>query len=204
MRKCGDCQACCKIMPIGEIGKKANTRCSFQKFKVGCTVHGTSKQPPSCRMWSCWWLLDPAFDLPRPDRAGYVVDPTPDFVVFGDDVFKGKRVAAIQVWADASRPNDWVAVQPWLCRVIADREMVAVIRFGSDHAVTMIPPQLSETQDWQLIDSRMIQARTASNIRASLAREAQAAMADALSNNPQAVEQLTPAPEEIRNPDAAD
>lgn len=190
MRACGDCQACCKVMPIGEIGKPANQRCGFQKFKVGCKVHGTASQPSSCKRWSCWWLLDATFDLPRPDRAGYVVDPTPDFVIFGENAFAGKRVQAIQVWVDASRPEAWGGCVDWLKRQIGDRELVAVIRFGNDAAITLIPPQLAkdhvdrtgmddETADgWALIDSRVLPVATAHNIRTGMAHDAQQAMAE--------------------------
>lgn len=184
MRQCGDCQACCKVMPIAEIGKKANTRCGYQKFKVGCKVHGTPSQPASCKLWSCWWLRDASFDLPRPDRAGYVVDPTPDFVIFGDDAFTGKRVAALQIWVDANRPDAWGGAEQWIKKHIGDRDMVAVIRFGSKAAITMVPPQLSETGDWNLIDSRMILEATANNIRSSMAQKAREAMAEKMKEHP--------------------
>lgn len=172
MRECGDCQLCCRVMPIGEIGKPAGQRCGYQKFKVGCSVHGTLKQPMSCKLWKCWWLTDPTFDLPRPDRAGYVVDTTPDFVVFGDDVFNGKRVTALQIWTDEKRPEAWGAAEDWIKKTIGDKEMVCVIRFGSNAAITFVPPKLSPSGEWQLIDSRCIPHRVADNVRAQIKQEA--------------------------------
>jgi hypothetical protein len=164
MRQCGDCQLCCFIMPILEIGKKAGVRCSNQKFGTGCKVHGTQAQPRSCQAWSCWWLMNPAFDLPRPDRAGYVVDPTPDVAVLGD-VHTGKRISALQIWADTRHPDAWRAALPWIKEVIGDQEIVAVIRFGSYKAITIVPPKLSNTGDWLEVESVMMKQVTAAAIQ---------------------------------------
>jgi hypothetical protein len=164
-RQCGDCQLCCRVLPISEIGKKAGARCSNQKFNVGCKVHGTKAQPGSCVAWSCWWLMNPAFDLPRPDRAGYVVDPTPDVAVMGADVHADKRVSALQVWADTRRPDAWRAALPWIKEVIGDKEIVAVIRFGSHEAITIVPPRLSSTGDWIEVKSVMMKQVTADALK---------------------------------------
>lgn len=164
-RQCGDCGLCCRVLPIGEIGKKHGVQCSYHKFKKGCTLHGTPAKPESCNRWSCWWLLDPRFDLPRPDRAGYMIDMMPDFVVFGEDVFTGKRVNALQIWADPKRPEAWRDAMDWIKRVIGDREAVAVIRFSSNEALTLVPPCLSDTGDWVEIDSRLMGGVHADTVR---------------------------------------
>lgn len=166
MRTCGDCQACCKIMPISEIGKPSNTRCSKQKFGVGCKVYGTQAQPPSCKRWSCWWLLSPEFNLPRPDRAGYIVDPMQDFVVIGEDVHAGKRVPALQIWADPNRPDAWRGAIEWIKKALAFKgEAVSVIRFNEREAVVLVPPSLSDTGEWKEVDSRIMKPVTAEALR---------------------------------------
>lgn len=164
-RSCGDCGLCCRVLPIGEIGKKFGEPCGYHKFKKGCTLHGTPSKPESCRRWSCWWLLDPQFDLPRPDRAGYVVDMMPDFVVFGDDVLTGKRVDALQIWADTKRPEAWRGAVDWIKRVIGKKQAVAVIRFSSTEAVTLVPPCLTDTGEWAEIDSRVMGGVHADTVR---------------------------------------
>lgn len=165
MRTCGDCQICCKLLPISEIGKAASKRCAHQKFGVGCKVHGTPRQPRSCRLWSCWWLMNPAFDLPRPDRAGYVVDPTQDFVVLGEDVFTGRQLPALQIWADPSRPDAWRSALPWIKDALAGKPSVALIRFNSRDAIVIVPPNISETGDWLEIDPRVMKPVTADALR---------------------------------------
>jgi len=164
-RSCGDCGLCCRVLPIGEIGKKFGQSCEYHKFKKGCTLHGTPSKPASCSKWSCWWLLDPRFDLPRPDRAGYVVDMIPDFVVFGEDVFTGKRVNALQIWADPKRPEAWRGAMDWIKRVIGETEAVAVIRFSERDAITLVPPRLTDTGEWAEIDSRVMGGVHADTVR---------------------------------------
>lgn len=156
MRQCGECQLCCRVLPIIEIGKKANERCSYAKFGKGCTLHGQPSKPLSCQRWNCFWLVSPAFDLPRPDRAGYVVDIMPDVVVFGEDVFTGKKVDALQIWADPRRPEAWRGAMDWIKSAIGDKEAVAVVRFGPQTAITVVPPCLSDTGDWREVESRLM------------------------------------------------
>ena len=37
-RRCGDCQLCCTIVPVPEIGKPGLVRCRYQKFAKGCVL----------------------------------------------------------------------------------------------------------------------------------------------------------------------
>lgn len=98
MKTCGGCTACCTILPVPEIGKRAHQSCRFQRDALnvagpGCATYAT--RPSSCRAWSCVWLTDD--DLPdelRPDRCGVVFDPVLDLV--RQD---GKDKPCGQVWA---------------------------------------------------------------------------------------------------------
>src|SRR5580765_5282061 len=100
-RACGDCQLCCKLLPMPELDKPANTRCQHQKFKTGCAIY--TRRPRGCMYWSCRWLLgvDTA-DVPRPDRAHYVIDPTPDFIRMIDNTTGELQanIEVVQVWID--------------------------------------------------------------------------------------------------------
>lgn len=167
MRQCGDCSLCCRLLPVSEIGKKAGERCGYQRFGKGCTVHGP-QQPRQCRAWSCAWLMLHQIVLPRPDRAGYVIDVNVDFVVFGEDVFAGKKVDALQIWADPKRPEAWRGAMDFIKEAIGQREAVAVIRFGANGAITVVPPQLGDGQ-WVEVDSRVMSrahAETAKRLHA--------------------------------------
>lgn len=80
-RTCGDCQLCCKLLPVRAVGKGANERCRHQRFGKGCAIYHHPSFPVECRVWSCRWLVDPeAHGLSRPDRTHYVVDIMPDFL----------------------------------------------------------------------------------------------------------------------------
>src|SRR5262245_598700 len=84
MRRCGDCQLCCNLLPVRELNKGAGQRFRFQKFHKGCTVYHRPEAgfPMCCGLWSCAWLIDPegTADFSRPDRSHYVVDIMPDYV----------------------------------------------------------------------------------------------------------------------------
>lgn len=66
-RICGDCQLCCKLMPVEEFDKPANCRCEHQRTGKGCAIY--ADRPMSCALWNCRWLVDTeCAGLPRPER----------------------------------------------------------------------------------------------------------------------------------------
>jgi hypothetical protein len=78
-RVCGDCQLCCKLLPVPPLKKAAGRRCQHQKFGKGCAIQ--DHKPFACRAWSCRWLSDPATaGMSRPDRSHYVIDVVSDYV----------------------------------------------------------------------------------------------------------------------------
>ena len=73
-RHCGTCTLCCKLLPVRELEKPADTKCRHQSSK-GCGIYRRPGFPDSCHLWSCRWLVDDdTADMLRPDRAGYVLD----------------------------------------------------------------------------------------------------------------------------------
>jgi Putative zinc- or iron-chelating domain len=135
MRQCGDCQLCCKLLPLnsGEdaqatrtaaemikhrllslkeaasmiktFDKPAGQACQYQRHGKGCTIY--DRRPLSCRVWNCRWLVnDDADDLRRPDRSHYVIDVMPDFVTLVDnDTGARTNVEVVQIWVDPSYPD---------------------------------------------------------------------------------------------------
>jgi hypothetical protein len=135
MRQCGDCQLCCKLLPLssGEnaqatrtaaelikhrllslkeaadmvkiFDKPAGQRCPHQRHGKGCAIY--AKRPLGCRVWNCRWLVnDDADDLRRPDRSHYVIDVMPDFVTLVDNE-TGVRtnIEVVQIWVDPDFPD---------------------------------------------------------------------------------------------------
>jgi hypothetical protein len=154
MRRCGDCQLCCTVLPVKQIAKKANDRCRYAKFGKGCTLHSTPRMPMSCAGWSCAWLLE-APHLRRPDHGHYVVDMLPDFIVFGD-AETGTKVPAIQVWCDprhADAHEDHGLREYLLARARAEG-VVTIVRYNERDAFVLVPPAFGN-QEWERIDTNM-------------------------------------------------
>ena len=158
-RKCGDCQLCCRLLPVSAIGKNAGDRCSYQRFKKGCAVHHTRSMPTSCKVWHCVWLKGPnAEELRRPDHVHYVVDPTPDFVALGEDEKTGTKVPALQVWVDPQYRDAHrdLGLRDYIRRAAIEHGMIAIIRYGSNDAFALVAPEMSETGQWLEMNSRMM------------------------------------------------
>jgi len=136
VRACNECTLCCKLLPIREIGKRANTMCTHQRSGKGCTVYHAEGFPVSCGLWSCIWLSTED-DLPRPDRAHYVIDPSPDFVEVS-----GQRVPVVQIWIDPKYPHVHrdPKLRAWLERRFETRGEVGLVRFDSSKAIALFPP----------------------------------------------------------------
>lgn len=71
--KCGDCNACCVVLGVTEIGKEEFQECPHI-FWRGCGIYDT--RPSECRNYKCLWL-DSFSDegiLLRPDHLGVILD----------------------------------------------------------------------------------------------------------------------------------
>jgi hypothetical protein len=71
MRECGDCQACCELVGVQELGKPYAAKCEHQ-CTTGCAIYAA--RPLSCRQWECHWKL--FHDLQpewRPDKSGIMM-----------------------------------------------------------------------------------------------------------------------------------
>lgn len=166
-RKCGDCTLCCKLLPVRELDKPANTRCQFQ-FSKGCRVYHKAPQfPRSCAIWSCRWLVNAdTAALRRPDRSGYVIDNLPDIIRLTDKVTGAvQEHFAHQVWVDPARPEAWrdPALLRWADDQAREHGMMMIIRFGSRRAIAAVAPALSPDGEWHFVDdARILPSRTGS------------------------------------------
>lgn len=79
VRPCGECEACCIILGVKEIGKYAGQECPHQLKGKGCAIHET--KPEECRKFSCVWPMAKRVltEKDRPDKCGVMLlDPGPD------------------------------------------------------------------------------------------------------------------------------
>jgi hypothetical protein len=140
-RKCGACQLCCSVMPVLELDKGANVKCQHQRFRKGCAIYGA--RPLSCKIWSCGWLAYPELaGAARPDMAGYVVDPTDDFLNIEWHGGGSTDVRIIQIWCDPKRPESHrdPELRGYLSAMFA-RGFLGVVRFGSEEGLALCPPE---------------------------------------------------------------
>jgi hypothetical protein len=148
-RRCGGCTLCCKLLPQVELKKPGGQRCQHQRMGQGCMIY--ARRPPSCRLWSCRWLVeDDTADLSRPDRSHYVIDIMPDFVtaVPGDGQERF-YVQVVQVWIDPKYPD--AHRDPQLRAYLARRgeeNIAAIIRYGEVEAFVLSPPAMSGTGEF--------------------------------------------------------
>src|SRR5215470_6036671 len=107
LRQCGECNLCCKLVPVPPLHKGAGQACKFQKFRKGCRVYNSARMPLECSLWNCRWLVnDDAAELSRPDRAHYVIDISPDFVTHVDhETGEQLNIQVGQVWVDPKHPH---------------------------------------------------------------------------------------------------
>ena len=59
-RRCGDCQLCCKLLPVRELSKGASERCRHQRVGKGCTVYRQPGMPDNV-CWVGWFGVRPRF-----------------------------------------------------------------------------------------------------------------------------------------------
>lgn len=150
MRQCGDCQLCCKLLPVPPLGKPAGKRCKYQRVGKGCTVY--PKRPHACRVFSCLWLEQDDTDaLSRPDRAHYVIDPMLDFITAKPESGEPIQYLVVQIWVDPAFPDAHKdpSLRAFLARRGELQGMAAIIRFSERNGFVLFPPALTGA-DWQI------------------------------------------------------
>jgi hypothetical protein len=152
MRQCGDCQLCCKLLPVRSLEKLAGERCKHQSFSKGCAIHARLAQlVPECKLWNCRWLVNnDTAELSRPDRSHYVLDLVPDFLTLSDDATGEKQhVEVVQIWVDPKFPDAHrdPALRAYLERR-AKENVVGLVRWDNEQAMAIFPPELSADRQW--------------------------------------------------------
>lgn len=161
-RQCGDCQLCCKLLPVPPLGKKAGQRCRHQSFAKGCKVYHKPGMPPECALWNCRWLVnDDTAELARPDRSHYVLDLIPDYVTVREDNGKAQHIQVVQIWCDPKYPEAHrdPALRRYLLRR-AEQGIAALVRFSSREAISVFAPPFSTDNEWHEVQSTAPSERT--------------------------------------------
>ncbi|OYW79148.1 MAG: hypothetical protein B7Z26_08540 [Asticcacaulis sp. 32-58-5] len=92
LKVCGDCNMCCKVYDIDDLGKKAGDLCHHTGHVKGCGVWGL--HPKTCQDFKCLWLKHEDLNaLWRPDIAGFVLRLDPNGTTLNIDVDHGRANA---------------------------------------------------------------------------------------------------------------
>jgi hypothetical protein len=163
MRQCGDCQLCCKLLPVPPLEKKAGERCRHQKVGKGCAVYHKPGMPRECALWNCRWLVnDDTADLSRPDRVHYVIDIMPEFITARDNETGEKRnIQVAQVWIDPRHPEAHrdPALRRWMFRR-AQAGIATIVRYNAKDAIVIFAPPFDAGSEWHEIKSGMQSVKT--------------------------------------------
>jgi hypothetical protein len=158
MRSCGECNLCCKLLPVPPLNKVAGTPCKWQRHRKGCAVYGSRNKPLDCKLWNCRWLVnDDADDLSRPDRARYVIDIMPDFVTHVDNATDNQiQIEVVQIWIDPKHPyaHRDPALRRWIERR-AEQGIAALIRFNNRDGLVVFAPPFDKNGKWHEISSNL-------------------------------------------------
>jgi len=160
-RTCGECQLCCKLLPIDDLRKPAGQLCRHAKPRKGCTIYPS--RPFACKSWACRWLADPQTQgLPRPDRAHYVIDLAYDYVTFSVQDAADIRLPVMQIWVDPAFPlaHRAASLRSFMLRMAELRRVGAIVRYGSRQAVVILAPPLVADRQWHELTGGTIVART--------------------------------------------
>jgi hypothetical protein len=151
MRQCGDCQLCCKLLPVRSLGKAGGQKCEHQSHAKGCGVYAKlMRVAPECRLWSCRWLVeDDTADLRRPDRSHYVIDIMPDFVTFRNETGVLEHVQVVQIWVDPKHRDAHrdPALRAYLERRGEER-IIGLVRWSETEGIGLMPPGLTQDGEW--------------------------------------------------------
>jgi hypothetical protein len=151
-RSCGTCRACCTLMPVGEIGKPADSPCIFlsaQRGCEGCTVYAS--RPRSCFAWSCLWAVDASIpDALRPDRSHVIFDIFMDTITMVKEAGIPLESKVFVIWVDPKYPKAYRAplVREVMTEVAAKLGIPTLVRIPPQTGIVVAPPSLTKA-GWQ-------------------------------------------------------
>ena len=144
-RSCGECNLCCKLLPVKGL-HESNKWCQHAVKGKGCAIY--ADRPGACRAWACMWLSESEtsdrWGLRRPDKCHFVIDEGADVIGIN-----GEQVATMQVWVDPGYPTAWRA-DPGLKRLIEDfakQGVATMLRYGDIRGRVVLAPPLGNWEE---------------------------------------------------------
>lgn len=114
---CGECRACCIILPIAEPGfvKAAGVPCNHL-CTSGCSLYGSETMPDLCRGYYCVWRMDKWFENRpdyRPDKLGVILQGHMDRLTLFEVSPNSLSKSSVQYIKNRQRKGRTVMLYPY-------------------------------------------------------------------------------------------
>ena len=125
MAECGECRACCTLLPVEAINKPINTRCKHV-CEAGCAIYDA--RPQTCAEFECGYLQGE--NIPeslRPDKCGII------FIKRTDRIFSGALMPDIKTTDLAKGQIDSFQKQGFSVVLISLNEKKPLLMLADGH-----------------------------------------------------------------------
>src|SRR5262245_34014265 len=104
-RTCGECTACCTVLTVAELSKKAYEGCAHEGDKC-CAIY--AQRPGSCREFECLYLAGyiEGDERRRPDRLGLMLRFSDENDVYASQFYRKRFLVCSEVWQGASEGQE--------------------------------------------------------------------------------------------------
>lgn len=138
MRECGECTACCTLLPVLAINKPANSPCHLLCDR-GCSIYET--RPTTCAEFECGYL-QAGDDVPeslRPDKCGII------FIKRTDRIFSGALMPKIKTTDQAKGQIDAFVKQGYSVVLFSVNEKKPLLMLADGHCADEIMSEYKES-----------------------------------------------------------
>jgi len=118
--------------------------------------------PPECAIWNCRWLVnDDTADLPRPDRAHYVIDLMPDFITIrNDETGENQHIQVVQVSIDPKHASCVAASDSRRGRDTAGGAVTKGTKERKNHEIALHSRRAAMREPERIVRLKTVLART--------------------------------------------
>lgn len=133
---CGECRACCTVLGVKALEKPAYTAC-INECLAGCAIY--QNRPDECRTYKCLYYLQPVDKRKRPDKIGFIVEPSS--TKFGETlVVREFKQGASDLKEGQDFINDLVEKTNAVVYIIRpDNTRSVILPPGKEHLVNLLP-----------------------------------------------------------------
>lgn len=142
MNNCGECTACCTMLPVAAINKPSNTPCQHLCGR-GCSIY--ENRPTTCAEFECAYLH--ANNIPkslRPDKCGII------FIKRTDRIFSGVLLSNRKTTEVAKGQIDAFIKQGFSVILMSTKEKKPLLMLAKGHNSDQIMNEYKESLNGDL------------------------------------------------------